>query len=582
MLAKSSEADIGGKWDCEKKWLRKYFKEQVFPVLTPLAIDPAHPFPLLVNKAIYLLLALEYPNSELNEPTMAVLPVAPILNQVICIKNDRKHPSYLSLTGLIKLFADELFPGCTCKGIWSFRVTRNSDLYINEEEVENLLLTIEEALHKMNKGAAVRLEITSGVDPLILKLLLKAIGLPEELVFPVNGPVNLARFLSVYDMADKPELRYKSFIGHVPSIASHRELLFDNIEKKDILLHHPYESFVPVIDFIQQAANDPNVLAIKQTLYRTNGESPILEALKLACEKGKQVTALIELRARFDEANNINWARELEEAGAHVVYGMVGLKTHCKMCLVVRQEGKTLKRYAHLGTGNYNTKTAKLYSDFSLLTAQTDIIEEVAALFNTLTGVAKSPTFEKLLVAPFNLHEQIRKFIQAETRHAKNGKPARIIAKINGLVDREVIRDLYNASQAGVSIDLIVRGICSLVPGVKGLSENIRVRSIVNRFLEHSRVFYFQNNDNPKIWVGSADWMPRNFLRRVEVVFPITDPVLARYIKEDILEKYLLDNEFAQVLCSDGVYLPVSPPPKSHAFSVQNYFMDLAHKKIAR
>lgn len=563
----------------EKAWLRGYFEEHVFPVLTPLAIDPAHPFPQLTNKALYIMVQLDDPTTRETEELMAVIPVPRILPRVVPIEiNGKKAVSYAFLGDIVRMFAGKLFPGYKVKGAWAFRITRNSDLYIDEEETENLLRKIEEELHKIRRGDPVRLEISEGVHETLLNRLLAAIKLPPEYVFRIKGPINLLRLFSVYDLIDHPELKFKPFQPHTPAALSRLDNLFDNIAQEDQLLHHPYESFMPVVDFIRQAARDPKVFAIKQTLYRTSGGSPIVEALMEASRNGKQVTALVELKARFDEANNIQWARQLEEVGVHVVYGLVGLKTHCKCCLVVRREEEGLRRYVHLGTGNYNPKTARIYTDISLFTADPAITDEVADLFNTLTGFARSPEFSHLLVAPFNLHQGMQERILREAANAKAGKPARIIIKINSLIDQETIDNLYVASQAGVSIDLIIRGICGLVPGVKGLSENIRVRSVVGRFLEHSRIFYFENTGHQsEILVGSADWMPRNFYRRIECVFPIRSPRLRDYVLNEILNPYFKDNYFATELSPNGAYMPVGAKNKTEEpFSAQRYFMEWA------
>lgn len=558
----------------ELNWAKQYFAEQVYPVLTPMAIDPSHPFPQLVNKSLNILVKLTEPGRGRKEPRMAVIPVPRILPRVVYLDVEgAKQQTYIFLSDLIKMFDDELFPGYRMKGAWAFRITRNSDLYIDEEEVENLLTKIEEELNKKRKGDPVRLEIEDDVDEEMLDSLLKANDIPSDYVFRINGPINLLRLMSVYSMIERPDLKDKPHQAYVPEELKATSNLFANIRSRDHLLHHPYDSFSPVVDFLNQAAVDPKVFAIKQTLYRTSGDSPIIDALKRACENGKQVTALVELKARFDEANNIQWARELEEVGVHVVYGLVHLKTHCKCCLVVRREGNGLRRYAHLGTGNYNPKTAKIYTDLSLFTANEKLTSEVADLFNTLTGFSLSPQFKNLLVAPFTLHSEIQKRIKRETRNAKAGKPARIIAKCNSLIEKETINNLYEASNAGVQIDLIIRGICSLVPGVAGMSENIRVRSVVGRFLEHSRIYYFENGDGEsELFVGSADWMSRNFFRRIECVFPIYDPELKDRVVNEILPAYLKDTT-ATILKANGAYSPIRRTKTDENFSSQEYFL---------
>ncbi len=570
----------------ELNWLEDYYHEHVYPVLTPMAIDPSHPFPQLTNKALYVLLSLDSPNPAHTEKMMAIVPVPRILPRLVRIgAGPRNQQTYVFLSSIIRHFAGGLFPGYKVNGAWPFRITRNSDLYIDEEEAENLITKIEQELHRIRKGAAVRLEIREDVDEALLAQFLKAISLPEDNVFRLNGPLNLMRFFEVIDDIghEHPDLLYPPFTPHRPTALS-QENIFAEIARGDVLLHHPYEAFDPVVDFLRAAGNDPQVVAIKQTLYRTSGDSPIVEALIEASRNGKQVTALVELKARFDEMKNIQWARQLEEEGVHVVYGLAGLKTHCKCCLVVRREKNALKRYAHLGTGNYNPKTAKIYTDFSLFTTQAHLTEEVADVFNALTGFALSPTFRHLLVAPFNLHSEIQKKILREAANAAAGKPARIIAKINSLIDQETMDNLYRASQAGVSIHVIVRGICGLVPGLKGLSENIRVTSVVGQFLEHSRIYYFENSggEQPELYLGSADWMPRNFYRRIEVVYPVLDPRLRQRLLKDVLPAYLRDNTYATELHANGAYSPMPHAGEGKSFSVQEYFLAQAAANTAQ
>jgi len=556
----------------DRVWLDNYFREQVFPVLTPMAIDPAHPFPQLINKGLNILTWLENPKAKAKTKVMAIIPVPRILPRIIEIPTPGSDYRFIFLSDLIRAFIHTLFPGYAVGGSWAFRITRNSDLYVDEEAAENLIKRIEKELNKLSRGHAVRLEIAEGVDETLLADLLKAIDLPQQYVFRQNGPINLMRLMSVIEMVDRPKLLYPPFVSRIPAALSGNKPVFEQIARGDILLHHPYDSYEPVVDFLNQAARDPKVFAIKQTLYRTSGDSPIIEALKEASRNGKQVTALVELKARFDERNNIHWARQLEEDGVHVVYGIVGLKTHCKCSLVVRRERAGLKHYCHLGTGNYNPKTARTYTDFSLFTAREHITDEVAEVFNSLTGFALSPSFKHLLVAPFNLHAQIQEKILREARNAKAGKPARIIAKVNSLIDERTMRNLYKAARAGVKIDLLVRGICGLVPGLKGLSEHIKITSIVGRFLEHSRIFYFENagGTRPDLYLGSADWMPRNFFRRVEVCFPVEDPALRARIIDDILPAYLKDTT-ASHLHSNGAY--VHPTHAGEPFSAQHYFL---------
>ena len=560
----------------ERSWVSQYFKKQVYPVLTPLAIDPSHPFPQIANKTLNVL-AWIYDEEDPDKPfKMAIIPVPRILPRVVRIENSSNQNTFIFLSDIIETHAPTLFPGYQTKGAWAFRITRNSDLYINEEEAENLLKKIEDELSKMRKGDAVRLEIQSEIPQPLLKSLLHDINLNIDNTFFINGPINLLRLMEVYDLIKRPDLKFDDFTPYTPPILRNPENIFQTLRRQDIFLHHPYESFEPVIDFIQTAAKDHRVFAIKQTLYRTSGDSPIVQALMEASQKGKQVTVLVELKARFDEMNNIQWARQLEEVGVHVVYGILGLKTHCKCCLVVRREDKGLLRYGHLGTGNYNPKTATLYTDYSLMTTRKELTSEMADLFNSLTGFSKNPKFKKLLVAPFNLHSAIQKLIKAETSNAKKGLPARIIVKCNSLIDKQTIDHLYQASQAGVLIDLIIRGICGLIPGVKGLSDNIRVRSILGRYLEHSRIYYFKNSGaNPHILMGSADWMPRNFFRRIEQVFPVDDKGFRKKIME-VLMLQLRDTVQAKILQSNGTY---TKPKKTRAkipINAQENFMENA------
>ena len=566
----------------ERAWVQHYFTTQVLPVLTPLAIDQSHPFPQIGNKTLNVLVSLDNPDTPELEKMMVILPVPRILPRIVQIDPAAEGPArYIFLSEIIKLCAGELFPGYTINRAHAFRVTRNSDLYIDEEESENLLKKIEEELKNLRRGAAVRLEIEAGVDEGLFTTLCGYLGLSLEYAFRLQGPLNLLRLMSLYDLIDRPDLKYPPFTPAESPLLRGAASLFDVIRERDLLLHHPYDSFNPVVDFVEQAARDPDVFAIKQTLYRTSGDSPIVRALMDASINGKQVTALVELKARFDEANNIHWARQLEEAGVHVVYGLVGHKTHCKCSLVVRREGGGLRLYVHLGTGNYNPKTARLYTDLSFFTGREYLTAEIAQLFNTLTGFGRTPEFKHLLVAPFNLHARIQELIAQEAANAAAGKPARVIAKMNKLVDQATIDNLYAASQAGVKIDLIVRATCCLFAGVKGLSENIRLRNLVGRFLEHARIYYFENGGDPLVFCGSADWMPRNFFRRVEVAFPIEDPELRRRIIADLLPAELRDNEDAQELQPDASFAPPVRQPNEPSFSAQRYFMAAARLRAA-
>ncbi|CAI8327820.1 MAG: Polyphosphate kinase [Puniceicoccaceae bacterium MED-G32] len=568
----------------EKQWVKHYFEEYIYPILTPLAIDPAHPFPQLINKALYILASLKQNNSRKKDSKMAIIPVPRILPRVVKIEVPRKNKDevYIFLSDIIEYFINTLFQGYRVKSATPFRITRNSELYIDDEEVKNLLNKIEEELVRREKGAAVRLEICKGFDRKMLKQFMGALDLEEKAIYETDGPINPLRLMGVYDLIKRSDLKFPHFSPKIPKGFELPELIFDNIAKKDLLLHQPYDSFQPFIDFIEQAAKDPKVFAIKQTLYRTSGDSPIVKALMDASKNGKQVTAIVEIKARFDEANNIHWAKKLEDVGVHVVYGIVGLKTHCKTCMVVRREGKKLKHYVHLSTGNYNQKTARLYTDFSFFTAKKKLTSEVAALFNTLTGYAHTPAFKHLLVAPFNFHSSIQKNIKREIKNALAGYPARIMIQANSLVDQETIDNLYRASQAGVKIDLIIRGICNIVPRVKGLSENINVRSILGRFLEHSRIYYFENSSkgDALLYLGSADAMPRNFFKRIECVFPIESAEERNRILK-ILEAYLKDNTQANTLLANGEYKKIKSTSQA-SFSAQDAFIDLSLQSSLR
>ena len=546
-LRKADLTELGGRFDRE-----------ILPALTPLAIDPAHPFPVLTNKNLYILVRLA--GEAGGAGRHAVVPVPRILPRVMLLGRAGGGMRFTFLSHVIKAFADRLFPGMRVEGAWAFRITRNSDLYVDEDEEGNLLRAIEEEIHRLRKGAPVRLEITGDAPAETVAWLCAALDLDPECVFRIDGPVNLLRLGGLPDLAQRPDLAYPPFQPAVPAGMGEADDILGRVARGDVLLHHPYESFAPVVDFLRQAARDPEVVSIKLTLYRTSGDSPVVEALKAAAQAGKQVTALVELRARFDELNNIAWARQLEEAGAHVVYGLVGHKTHCKACLVVRREGGALRRYAHLGTGNYNPRTARVYTDLSLFTADPGLTEEVGLLFNALTGNLEKPRFRRLIVAPFDLHRRMLELIEAEAAAARLGRPAAIFAKVNSLVDPAVIDALTRASQAGVRVELLVRGICCLVPGVPGRTGNIRVRSVLGRFLEHSRIFRFENaGGEPLLLLGSADWMPRNFSRRVECVFPVDDPALRRRLESEILATYRELDGDATCLQPDGSHLPCDP-----------------------
>src|SRR5712691_3498870 len=550
-------------------WANRYFQQEVFPMLTPLAVDASHPFPRLLNRSHNLLVRAK--TRRRGEPLHAIVQVPRVVPRLILMPRGAgaNEPwEYIYLASLIKQHIGELFPRLILDGVHAFRVTRNSDLYIDEEEAENLLRTIEQELRRSSRGDAVRLEVETDCPKDFRDLLLEFFELTEADVYKADGPLSMTHLTPLITNDAFAKLKDRPFQpGRDPALPPHADI-FEVLRRQDVLLHHPYESFDPIVDLIEEAAQDPQVLAIKITLYRTGGESPIVAALIDAANAGKQVTAIVELRARFDEAVNIQWARRLEEAGAHVIYGVVGLKTHCKMLLVVRRDADRIRHYLHLGTGNYNPRTARTYTDWSFLTAEPQLTEEVGIVFNTLTGLAPYPGLKKLMVAPFDLKKRLIALIERERDHARADKPARIVAKMNSLVDQEIIEKLYEASCADVTIDLIVRGICCLRPKIPGLSENIRVISIVGRFLEHSRVYHFANAGAPEVLLSSADWMPRNFLRRVELAFPIENPALRDNIINEVLPRFLNDRVKARELQPDGSYRrlkPEGPEPRAQA-----------------
>jgi polyphosphate kinase len=532
----------------------KYYHSQVHPVLTPLAVDPAHPFPHLHNKALNVIVRGQFLQNGEKRERLVIVQVPRNLPRLLRLPRQDTRRDYVFLGDIVGHYLEELLPGTKMLGYWHCRVTRNSEMYIDEEDVANLLKAVENELHRRRKGDAVRLVLEYGCPPAIRQRLMAELRLTEDDVYIVHGPLNPMRVMAIYEGDHSPELRDPPFVAPVAAAVRDHPDLFALIRQQDVLLHHPFDSFDTVVQFLQQAAHDPNVLAIKQTLYRTGGDPRIVGALMDAVRNGKQVTAVVELKARFDEANNIAWSKRLEEAGVHVVYGLVGYKIHAKMTLVVRQDEDGLRRYLHLATGNYNPSTARVYTDMGLLTARPEFGEDATNLFNVLTGICQFQGSKKFLVAPFELHSRMMALIQRETENARQGLPARIIAKMNSLVDQQAIDALYEASQAGVKVDLIVRGICCLRPGVPGMSENITVRSIVDRFLEHSRVFYFENACQPEVFMGSADWMPRNFFKRVEVVFPIEDGRLRERLREEMLQIALNDNVKASLLRPDGFY----------------------------
>jgi polyphosphate kinase len=559
---------------------RAFFLSSVFPALTPLAVDPGHPFPHLRNKSLNLAVLLRPEGKRrkrlTQEKSVAVVQVPSVLARLVSLPSG-SGLAFILLESLIAAHVGQLFPGFAVEQTATFRVLRNWDLNLDEEESEDLLSTIQEELRRRDRGAAVRVELDHSASPELEQSLSSALRLGPSDVYRVNGPMQLADLTVLSDLDGRVELHVEPFVPVVPKAVREADSMFSLIGARDLLLHHPYESYEPVVRFIEEAAEDPNVLAIKQTLYRISADSPIARGLARAVENGKQVAVLVELKARLDEANNIAWARRMEENGVHVVYGLIGLKTHCKVALVVRREGVGIRRYVHLGTGNYNTVTARQYTDVSMFTARPEIAEDVTALFNMLTGYSVPPAWKRLSVAPFGLQHRILELIDRETQRARKGEPARIVAKLNSLVDSAVIKALYAASRAGVPIDLLVRGICCLRPGVPGLSESIRVYSIVDRFLEHSRIFAFGPADKADVFLSSADWMPRNFERRVEVMFPVEDGVLRARLLDEVIGGGLRDNVKAQRLLPDGSYAPVEA--SSPAIRSQMVALELAKRQ---
>ena len=560
-----------------------YCERELDPLLTPVTVDPAHPFPRVINKALCVALLLRRRRrSSLTYTGVVTVPRA--LPRLVRLPSEGTI-DFIFLADLVVYHAARMYKGYDIVSSAAFRVTRNSNLYLQEEESRNLLESVRAELHNRRKGDAVRMEIESAADPEIIERLGTVFELDRWQIFPVNGPVNLSRLFNIYDEAARPDLKFRTFVPRELRLTAKSHDLFEELRRHDILLHHPYDSFDAVISFIQSAAEDERVLSIKQTLYRTSEHSLIVPSL-MAAAAHKEVTAVVELKARFDEASNIRWARDLEDAGVQVFHGLVGLKTHCKLSLLVRRDADGVTRqYAHLGTGNYNAATAKIYTDLSLLTADPDITSAVHDVFSFLTAYAEHPNYGPLLVAPLDLAEKCMTLIEREAEHARIGRPARMIVKVNSLVDTDIIQSLYRASQAGVDIDLLVRGICSLRPGIRGISDRIHVRSIVGRFLEHSRIFYFENGGEPEVYLGSADWMSRNLHERVEVLFPLKNPLLRDRVVHEILAAYLADNMKARFLQKDGRYLRAwqsprgqrkSPPRGSAAFSAQDFLIGLA------
>jgi polyphosphate kinase len=562
----------------ERKYALKFYQTEIDPLLTPVTIDPAHPFPRVINKALCVALLLKRKRKGLPGPLLGVVTVPRSLPRLVRLPSPEGVMNYVFLHDLIESQARTLYRGYEVLATAAFRVTRNSNLYLQEEESRSVLESVRAELHNRRKGDAVRMEIDLDADLEIVEQLRMNFELDAWQVFRTDGPVNLYRLMNLYTETPRPELKYKPFAGRELRLHRQSADMFDELRRNDILLHHPFDSYDPVIAFIESAAEDEQIVSIKQTLYRTSADSPIFKAL-IEAAQSTEVTVVVELMARFDEASNIRWARNLEDAGVQVFHGIVGLKTHCKLALIVRRDADGVTRsYAHLGTGNYNQVTSRFYTDISLLTADTEITSAVHAIFNFLTAHAERDNYLPLQVAPLTLAESQIRLIERETEHARAGRPARIIAKMNSLLELTVIDALYRASQAGVEIDLIIRGMCALRPGVKGMSETIRVRSVVGRFLEHSRIFCFANGGEEEIFCGSADWMARNFFERCEVIFPVKDAGLRRRIREEILAAYLADDAKARLLAPDGNYHRVRRRGVE-AFSAQDFLMRVAEGK---
>jgi len=543
--------------DAQRAWIKNFFFNEVMPVLTPIGLDPAHPFPRVLNKSLNFTVELQGKDAFGRNSTCAIVQAPRVLPRTILLPPEISgcEHGFVFLSSILHAHVGELFGGMIVLSCHQFRVTRNSNLFVDDEEVKNLRLKLQGELPQRHFGNAVRLETTDNCSDQTAEFLLQQFELTADDLYRVNGPVNLVRLMGIPDMVARDDLKFPPFVPGIPSVLQKKgEDMFKVIRKSDILLHHPFQSFKPVIDFIQQAATDPGVVAIKQTVYRTGVDSALMEALIVAARMGKEVTVVVELLARFDEEANINWASRLEEVGAHVVYGVVGHKTHAKMLMVVRREDGKLRRYVHLGTGNYHPRTARLYTDFGLFTSNDEICADVNEVFVQLTGLGKAGKLHHLWQSPFSLHSQVMNAIQHEAKLARDGKPAHIIAKMNSLLEPEIIMALYDASQAGVKVDLIVRGVCALRPGVKGLSENISVRSVIGRFLEHTRIFYFRNNLAHDVYLSSADWMDRNFFRRIEVCFPLLNKKLKKRVIDEGLKAYLHDNHQAWIMDSAGHY----------------------------
>jgi len=560
----------------QSEWLHDYFVNQVVPTLSPISLDPARPFPRILNKSLNFIVGLDGIHAFGRPCDRAIVQAPRSLPRLIHLPpavSSKGDHDFVFLSSVIHAFVDELFVGMKITGCYQFRITRNSDLYVDEEEVDNMMRAIEGELASNRYGAAVRLELAHNCPDGLADYLLNVFELSERDLYRVEGPVNLNRVLAIYDMTDRDDLKYAPFTPGLPDVVHETTDMFRLMSRQDLLLYHPYESFSPVVEMIGRAAQDPDVMAIKMTLYRAGKESPIVDHLVAAAQAGKEVTVVVELRARFDEAANIAFANRLQEVGAHVVYGVVGFKTHCKMALIVRRENGELRRYAHLGTGNYHPGTARVYTDYGLFTSDTQMTEDVQNVFLQLTSMTQTAPLHKLVQAPFDLHDHLLQLIEAETANANAGGTGHIVAKLNALVEEDIINALYKASCAGVVIDLIVRGICCLRPGIPGVSDNIRVRSIIGRFLEHSRVYYFHANGHEKLYLASADWMDRNVFRRVEICFPIQDPALKQRLIGD-LDLCLQDNLGAWELQASGAWNKRRVGPGEKQVSAQQTFLE--------
>ncbi len=572
----------------QRAWIADYFQREIRPLLTPIGLDPAHPFPQVVNKSLSFIVELSGHDAFGRETNVAIVKAPRLVPRVIRMPAEiaGADNTFVLLSSIMHAHLHELFAGRQVINYSQFRVTRDADLWIDEEEVKNLRQALEGELPQRQFGLAVRLEVAANCPPHLAAFLLQQFELQDFDLYRCDGPVNLARMSALIDQVDIDELKYPAFLPGLPDRLQDQGDIFTSLRQHDILLHHPFQSFEPVVEFIRKAADDPDVVAIKQTVYRTGVNSVLMEALIEAARRGKEVTVVVELMARFDEEANINWAERLEQMGAQVVYGVFGLKTHAKLALLLRRErdpsGQTrLQRYAHLGTGNYHPRTARLYTDFGLLTANPELCADVDEVFLHITSLAKANRLKRLWLAPFNMHRHLLEAIRREARHAREGKRARIVAKMNALVEEAVIKSLYAASQAGVKIDLIVRGACALRPGVKGVSDNIRVRSIVGRFLEHSRIWLFDNDGVEDVYLASADWMGRNLFRRIEVAFPVFDPALKARVVDEGLNPYLVDSHDAWELAADGSYVRVKAKGRAAPLSAQAELLQRMSDKTA-